>query len=85
MKWLVVFAVCFLGSVQVSYAGSPTYFCPACSHAMHCQRTMPNEATGSHPLERERQSLWLCKTCGARYLLRTPAGRLHKVAKNQHT
>ena len=77
------FLFVFLCFVQDAFAGSPTYFCPACAAPMYCNRTMPNEATGRHPLEQERQSIWRCQSCGSRFLLRTPVGKLSKIAKKE--
>ena len=36
-------------------AATPSYTCPVCSDGpLHCQRTMPDESTGQHPLENMR-------------------------------
>lgn len=63
-------------------AATPSHTCPVCSEGpLHCQRTMPDESTGQHPLEHARTSIWRCKRCGSRFMLVTPAGRLTKLGK----
>lgn len=83
MKMFCAFFVFLFLSCAAVFAGTPTYFCPACSAPMQCKRTTPNEATGAHPLEQARQSLWRCLSCGARFLLNTPVGKLSKIAKKE--
>lgn len=83
MKLVYAFFVFMFLFYAESFAGSPTYHCPACAGVIQCKRTMPNEITGSHPLEQERQSIWHCRSCGLRFLLRTPVGKLSKIAKRE--